>query len=1068
MQSGRRIRRVLVGVALVAIPLFGQLPVSASTTSGTSPTASSMPFHGIGTGPRGLHGPLTPSSGESPRIHVLTRAVTPAADRGLVPGALSRSGMSGSDPARTHKPGARSTRSLSSSTPPTELTGFQGTDQSSAITHHGDDQLVTPPDPDLAAGPTQVVETTNSTIYVFSRTGGYEFSFDFNTFLNGSSANLYQVTDPRVMYDKSSGRFFISDLDIYEPANSCGNYPDFDVVLVSPSSTLSSSDNWYGFYWSPYANNPDGLFADQPGLGISSNLVAATQNAYGNCAGDGFVEAELLVVQKSDLLNRTFGGASSSVNFPNLPFAPQPVQELGANAYQYVVFNETDTQPTCTGCVGVLEVHGTPRAGNVAMGPAVYEPMTPTLTQCTSSQCSTPPADQPGTVNQLETDDDRFLNAVWYNNTIWTAGNTTCTPTGDTSPRSCLDLVSVGADASGNVTAGTQINNVGVVDADLFYPAVSIDSAGNVIAVFDESSSAADESVLVAAIDSGTSTLTNFTTLHQSLATYANGCTGSLCRWGDYSGAAVDPSNPADVWVVSEDADGNTTSTCITTATCWNTYIGRYSFAAPTITSVVPASGPVAGGQSVTINGTDFIAGGTTVTLAGSSVTPTSVTPDFLTLLTPPSSTLAGGTVQIQATDSLGITVETAASAYTYVGLANYAPVTPFRILDTRNTGGPIGQGLVRALQVTGGAVPSTATAAVLNVTEVYGSASSLLTVYPFNATRPNASNLNFQAHTVIANLVTVTLGANAGQGWINIYNGLGSVNVVVDVEGYFTRQPSTDVQGLFHPILPVRVCDTRTSCQGHGAVGAGQSIVVSVASAGVPSDGSAEAAVVNLTGVAGNASTYLSLFPTDLNGHCTPTGTSTINLLPGVVRANRVMVELGPTTTGGNDDALCVYNAAGTINVLVDANGWYGSAAAAASATGYQYQALEPTRICDTRVVSASCASGAIGAGSLQRLITVAGREGVPSFASLPVVAIIANLTAVAPTVRTYLTLYPASRSSPPTVSDLNVEVGAVLANEAVVQVDTIAADPHDGEVYLYNGAGSVNAIIDLEGWFQ
>ncbi len=100
--------------------------------------------------------------------------------------------------------------------------------------------------------------------------------------------------------------------------------------------------------------------------------------------------------------------------------------------------------------------------------------------------------------------------------------------------------------------------------------------------------------------------------------------------------------------------------------------------------------------------------------------------------------------------------------------------------------------------------------------------------------------------------------------------------------------------------------------------------------------------------------------------------------------------------------------------------------------------------------------------------MITVAGHAGVPAFASLPVVAIIANLTAIAPTAATYLTLYPANQPGPPTVSDLNLEAGAVLANVAVVEVDTIAADPHDGEVYLYNGAGSVNAIIDLEGWFQ
>jgi len=49
-----------------------------------------------------------------------------------------------------------------------------------------------------------------------------------------------------------------------------------------------------------------------------------------------------------------------------------------------------------------------------------------------------------------------------------------------------------------------------------------------------------------------------------------------------------------------------------------------------------------------------------------------------------------------------------------------------------------------------------------------------------------------------------------------------------------------------------------------------------------------------------------------------------------------------------------------------------------------------------------------------------------------------------------------------------VNLEAGAVLPNLALVELDTIPADAHDGDVYLYNSAGSVNAIVDLEGWFQ
>ena len=94
------------------------------------------------------------------------------------------------------------------------------------------------------------------------------------------------------------------------------------------------------------------------------------------------------------------------------------------------------------------------------------------------------------------------------------------------------------------------------------------------------------------------------------------------------------------------------------------------------------------------------------------------------------------------------------------------------------------------------------------------------------------------------------------------------------------------------------------------------------------------------------------------------------------------------------------------------------------------------------------------------RELLVAAGNDGVPSGAT--VVAIVANLTGIVPTSRTFLTLYPANLPGPPGVSDLNLEAGAVLANLSLVALDT------NGEADLYNGAGSVNAIIDLEGWFQ
>ncbi len=184
---------------------------------------------------------------------------------------------------------------------------------------------------------------------------------------------------------------------------------------------------------------------------------------------------------------------------------------------------------------------------------------------------------------------------------------------------------------------------------------------------------------------------------------------------------------------------------------------------------------------------------------------------------------------------------------------------------------------------------------------------------------------------------------------------------------------------------------------------------------------------MLNLTAVAGTQATWLSVFPTQSNGTC-PTsqpGSSTINVSAGGVQANRVMVPLGPSHSGGPSTDVCVYNAAGTINVVLDASGWFGSTTGSPP-TGAQYQAIGPTRICDTRSGTGTLCSGHQLTSGGTLLVAVAGVGGIPG--SGPV-AIIANLTAVGGSQPTYLTVYPADVSPKPNASDLNVQPGHRLA---------------------------------------
>ena len=88
--------------------------------------------------------------------------------------------------------------------------------------------------------------------------------------------------------------------------------------------------------------------------------------------------------------------------------------------------------------------------------------------------------------------------------------------------------------------------------------------------------------------------------------------------------------------------------------------------------------------------------------------------------------------------------------------------------------------------------------------------------------------------------------------------------------------------------------------------------------------------------------------------------------------------------------------------------------------------------------------------------MVNVAGVGGVPGTVS----AVILNVTAVAPSTASFLTLYP-SNVSRPVASNLNFPAGVNIPNLVVVKLAP------DGTVGLYNDQGSVHVIFDVVGWY-
>jgi hypothetical protein len=362
-----------------------------------------------------------------------------------------------------------------------------------------------------------------------------------------------------------------------------------------------------------------------------------------------------------------------------------------------------------------------------------------------------------------------------------------------------------------------------------------------------------------------------------------------------------------------------------------------------------------------------------------------------------------------------------------------YTSQVPNRILDTRTTGGTLSGGGSINLTVAGGTtgVPASATGVVLNVTVTDTTAQSFLKVTPAGTSPATVSNLNWVAGETRANLVNVPVGTG---GQVTISNGVGSVDVVVDEEGYFGAQVGTI--GGYNALAPARLLDTRLTAQ---TMSTGSSIDLQVTGAGgVPATG-VSAVVLNATATNTATQGFFTLFPT---GATRPTA-SNVNWAAGWTLPNRVIVGVG---TGVNSGRVTIYNGQGAADAVIDVSGYFTDG----TATGALFTPLAPVRILDTR-----SAGGTIGPNGTLNNFQITGANGVAAGAS----AVFLNTTVTNTTASSALTVFPGGTR--PTASDLNWKAGQTIPNQ------TLATLNSTGGASFYNFVGSTDLVLDLSGYF-
>jgi len=410
----------------------------------------------------------------------------------------------------------------------------------------GVDSFSVPSDCNGAIGPGHFVELVNGHYAVYNRTNGARLasSTDLGFWISAGVTfpSGVDVTDPRVIYDKQSGRWLACQVD-YKPLAESSNR-----FLIAVSKTADPTAGWQGFAF--VADPATGQFADFPTFGLDADGVYLGADMFK--ASGTFNGVMLVSIPKADLLAAT-PTISRRTSFGTLPvsgwgFTPQPVVKdetaTGAESILAVESSGIDFAPHSLLKRAVIQNAAGPgatlsAATNISTA-ATLVPLNPF---------------QPNGTNTLDDGDLRFSATCYQAGEIIYAVQ--CVDVGSTnSPLAALRWYKIAAANNTVIQSGTISNSA----VHYFFPSIAANTSGVVVIGFNgcgtntfiSSYAVAGETV------NGTTTFGPPLLLKSGTASYSDPDTSGISRWGDYSATTPDPNDPNHFWTIQNVATGPT------------------------------------------------------------------------------------------------------------------------------------------------------------------------------------------------------------------------------------------------------------------------------------------------------------------------------------------------------------------------------------------------------------------------------------------------------------------------------------------------------------------------------
>ncbi len=453
-----------------------------------------------------------------------------------------------------------------------------------------------PPDMAIAASPRWVLQGVNTQWEVLDTKGQVQagwptsaqafFHVPSNTCDPASGGQPF-LSDPRALYDPSTGRFWAAMLQVEGGIGIATACPAQTIYYIAVSQTRDPSGSWnvYAFDMSMGTTN----FADFTQIGLDGSAVYFSANMF-NQAGTAYEYAEIFEANKHQM--ETGGTAFRADGFFNLQahgpggdFLADTVQPaLNLDGGGTGVFVDTFDGPD-------------PISGNLCSSPSdacrglavwrLHNPTghdhggaAPTLTGArvdTQPFVFPPPADEPGCRQCVDASDLRIGATPVERDGVLSAAWETGTGSSGLVPGIEWAQISVGDGRhSDGASSGYYASPRG---AAVTYPAVMPARDGELVMVFDRMSAKINpETRFIVRNQHSGKFSGNGRLLKAGEAPYRPGLCGSaslpVCRWGDYSAASWNGRDA--IWIAGQYANSFTDPTAPPVfGRNWGTWIGE-------------------------------------------------------------------------------------------------------------------------------------------------------------------------------------------------------------------------------------------------------------------------------------------------------------------------------------------------------------------------------------------------------------------------------------------------------------------------------------------------------------